>query len=780
MRVIRKIVRLALLTGLIGFLFCIPQHPFNTPHSTVVYSTDQLLLSAAIAADGQWRFPLNDSLPYKFETALLQFEDEHFYNHNGIYLPAVVRAVKNNVSQGKVTSGASTLTMQVVRLSRKNPPRSLTEKVLEMIRALRLECTHSKKKILQLYAANAPFGGNVVGLEAAAWRYYGRSPHQLSWAEAATLAVLPNAPSLIFPGKNQEKLLQKRNRLLRKLHKKGYLDEETLALSYLEPLPEKPYPLPQHAPHLLHTLRKKNRDTHTFYTTLRSELQLQVTEVVQRNLQSLQSNGVHNAAVIVVEVKTGNVLAYVGNSQDPTNAHQNSVDVIQAPRSTGSILKPFLYAAMLNDGRMLPSTLIPDIPIAYDGFSPQNYTETFDGAVPAAKALSRSLNIPSVIMLRDYGYPRFYHLLKKLPLHTLHQPADHYGLSLILGGAEGSLWDITHAYAGLSRTLIRYVQSGGNYYTSTFQLKNILQNTSSQIEQEDQFPLFSAGSIWSTYQSLLEVNRPETELGWEAYDQSKPIAWKTGTSFGNRDAWAVGTTPEYVVGVWVGNANGQGRPELTGLTSAAPILFNVFDFLPIRTSFPCPFDDLVQKEICEQSGMIAHTHCTNVQATYVPKTPHSSGVCSYHRLIHLDSLEQYQVNSTCYSSAAMRSVPWFELPPVQAHYYRVLHPEYTSPPSYLEGCQGDQESPIALIYPKSDAKLFLPKNETGKQQPLLLKATHRSGEATLYWHIDNVYMGSTKHIHDINVSLDHGQHLLTLVDEDGNTFEKRIEILESR
>jgi len=296
---------------------------------------------------------------------------------------------------------------------------------------LRLESKYTKEEILSLYAANAPFGGNVVGIEAAAWRYYGRTPDQLSWAEAATLAVLPNAPSLIYPGKNQELLLAKRNRLLQQLYDRGILDESTLELSLLEPLPQKPFPLPQTAHHLLSTLIKKQGKGKKYITTLHDELQTQSAQLIQYYLPQWQADQVHNAALMVVEVKTGNVLAYVGNTADSKNRYSNMVDIVQAPRSTGSILKPFLYAAMLKDGLMLPRTLIPDIPVQFNGFSPQNYSETFDGAVPASQALARSLNIPIVMMLQDYGYPRFYHLLKRIGFSQLNQPADHYGLSLI-------------------------------------------------------------------------------------------------------------------------------------------------------------------------------------------------------------------------------------------------------------------------------------------------------------------------------------------------------------
>lgn len=779
----KKILWLVFVSSLLFFLFCIPQTLFNKPASTVLSSSDGQLLSAIIADDGQWRFPHNDSVPAKFKAALLMFEDRNFYTHNGVYLPSVIRAVKQNIAGNEVVSGASTLTMQVVRMSRNNPQRTVGEKILEMVRAMRLEWRYSKEEIIALYASNAPFGGNVVGLDAAAWRYFGRTPDQLSWAEAATLAVLPNAPSLIFPGKNQEKLLLKRNRLLKLLSDNGYFDAETLELSYIEPLPQKPYALPRHAPHLLNTCIKQNGKGEVYNTTIDLSLQQRVAESMAMHMKQQEANAVYNAAVLVVEVSTGNVLAYAGNTADPGNRHANMVDCIHAARSTGSILKPFLYAAMLDDGMLLPNTLVPDIPVQFENFAPKNNAETFDGAVPASRALSRSLNVPAVIMLRDYGYPRFFHLLQRLGFSQMDESAEHYGLSLILGGAEASLWDITHAYAGFARTLNNYHLTNGNYPQNNFELRSYLQtkkiiSTMAEASSYDRTGVFSASSTWCTLKALLEVNRPETELGWEAYSSARPIAWKTGTSFGNRDAWAVGTTPEFVVGVWVGNADGVGRPELTGVSSAAPLLFDVFDLLPARTWFQPPYDDLEKIVVCHHSGMRMGPHCEMADTVYVQKEGLRTASCTYHQLIHCNASCTERVNMNCATPGEIFAHNWFVLPPVQEYYYTRRHPGYVELPPLAAGCAGDDDCPIGIIYPRSDAKIYLPKNFEGKFERTVLEATHRDAGATLYWHIDDVYLGETKIIHHFEIHPKAGKHKLTIVDQDGETMERWIEVLE--
>ncbi len=260
-RLIKKNLKksIVLFALLMAYCFCLPNDLFEDPTATVITSSTNDLLGAQIASDGQWRFPHNDSVPEKFSVCIVQFEDEYFYKHPGFNPISIFKALKDNISSGEVKRGGSTLTQQVIRLSRKGKARTYTEKLKELILASRLELRDSKEDILAYYSSNAPFGGNVVGLDAASWRYYNRDAHQLSWAESATLAVLPNAPSLIYPGKNQERLLQKRNRLLKKLLESTILDTLTYELSIAEGLPQKPYALPQIAPHLLQKVVQSNK-----------------------------------------------------------------------------------------------------------------------------------------------------------------------------------------------------------------------------------------------------------------------------------------------------------------------------------------------------------------------------------------------------------------------------------------------------------------------------------------------------------------------------------------
>jgi len=765
----------ALFLVLVVYYFSLPRVLFDEPYATVIESSDGELLAAKIARDGQWRFPAQDSVPYKFKKCIVYFEDEHFYQHPGFNPVAMVKAFQQNSEAGKVVRGGSTLTQQVIRLSRKNTKRTYFEKVIEIILATRLELRHSKEEIVELYAAHAPYGGNVVGLEMASWRYFGVQSHQLSWAESATLAVLPNAPSLIYPGKNQIKLLQKRNGLLLKLYHEKIIDKMTYDLSVQEPLPQKPYNLPQIAPHLLQRVAKIDEGKR-IKTTIDISLQNRVNQIAKQYYTQYKQNEVHNLAVIVIDIQNRNIISYVGNS--PTDKdHDKDVDIISAPRSTGSILKPLLFASMLDDGELLPNTLVADIPTQISGYTPQNFNLSFDGAVPAQRALSRSLNIPAVLMLQEHGVNNFYERLQQFKLHNINQHPDHYGLSLILGGAESNLWDLCRTYANLSSTLNYFTTSNGKYRSKEFAELNYVDGYQQEYGDAGfQKNILGAGSIYLTYNAMKEVNRPEGDEAWKFYDSSLELAWKTGTSFGNRDAWAIGTNSRYVVGVWVGNANGEGRPELTGLGSAAPILFDVFNLLPRKRWFQPPLNDLEYAEVCTMSGHLAQDDCPKTKQL-ITRSGQKTTVCAYHKLVHLDATQQYRVNSSCEDVDKIVTKKWFVLPPVMEWYYKSLHIDYKPLPPFRADCQQTQQAVMDFIYPKTNSKIYLAKDFNSSIQPVILKVAHSNKEAKLYWYVDNVYKGTTQTFHEMQITAETGIHYITVEDEFGNEIKRRVELI---
>lgn len=755
------------------YYFSLPKELFPKHYATVLESAEGDLLGAKIAHDGQWRFPQADSLPYRFKTALLCFEDEYFNYHWGVNPVSVSKAFFKNIRSGKVVRGGSTLTQQVIRLSREHRHRTYFEKLTEMILATRLEFRHSKTEILSLYAAHAPFGGNVVGLEMASWRYFGVSPHQLSWGQSATLAVLPNAPSLIFPGKNQEILKEKRDKLLKKIYSKNIIDKETYELALAESLPQKPHKLPQLAPHLL-AFSVKKKQGERIRTSIKSSLQEKVNQIVSDYYHNYSQSEVYNMAVLVADVKTRNVLVYVGNT--PTDeAHQKDVDIIHAPRSTGSILKPMLYATMLHEGELLPEQFIPDVPTQFSGYTPQNFSNTFEGAVPADMALAKSLNIPFVWLLRQFGTYRFYEVLQKLQLSDIKKHPDHYGLSIILGGAESNLWDLTRAYTNLAGELNVFSEKQA-YREKEFQ--NLRYDLSEKSVEFGEFthhiPPVRAGALWKMFNAMKEVNRPTEDVAWRYYQSARKIAWKTGTSFGNKDAWAIGVTPEFVVGVWVGNATGEGRPTLTGASFAAPVMFDVFNALPSSSWFSTPYDDLEELVVCEISGFLAKDECPK-KKVFNNLTAKEHSVCPYHKTVHLDLNERFQVNASCQSLDKMVSKSWFILPPVMEWFYKINHINYRTLPPFRDDClKSEITKTLDFIYPKHNSVIYTAKNFGGELQPFVAKAVNSSGE--VFWYLNETFLGTTDFFHEMNIHAPKGRHFLRIINTKGDEKSILIEV----
>ncbi len=786
----KKVVAFILLSiSIIWFLCCLPKPLFKDSYSIKVNDTDGNLLSAKIADDGQWRFPTTTITNNKFTKSMLAFEDEYFYFHIGINPASIIRAIKQNSKAGKVVSGGSTITMQLARLIRQNKPRTYYEKIIELIIALRLELTYSKQEILNLYCSHAPFGSNVVGVEAASWRYFGRSHAHLSWAECATLAVLPNSPSIIYPGKNQEKLMRKRNALLNKLYGLKQFDQETFLLSIQEPLPQKPFRLPNNARHLLNRLTKGNKLANEFTTTIQPLIHNKAQDVVSKHALQLKHNDIHNIATLIIDVKTNEVVSYIGNTPlKDKEPHGEDVDVVTANRSTGSLLKPYLYSFMLNDGELLPNMLVPDIPTQIAGYVPQNFDFTYDGAVPAKQALARSLNIPAVKLLQQYSIEKFLDRLHQLGIKSMNRSADNYGLSLILGGGEATLWEMCSAYASMARVLNRYNLSE-KYDASDWTKPSLLKNTHLSMLREPQQSIeekninsefLSASSIWLTFDAMAEVSRPDIDASWQRLGNAQKIAWKTGTSFGFRDGWAIGISSKYVVGVWVGNADGEGRTGLTGISTAAPVLFELFGLLPTAEWFKKPINDMKTVMVCKQSGCLASTNCPETKKELIPKNSNIAIACKYHQLIHVDNTEQYRVTDACVSPLEMKTIAWFELPPVQEYYYKLKNPTYKTLPPYKLGCAPEIEKSMEMIYPKAGTIIYIPYELSGQQGKTVFEIAHRSPSNRVFWHIDGTLVGETVDIHQLGVSIDKGKHSLVITDNTGASLTIPFEVISEK
>ncbi len=777
---------LALVVLLAYILTPLPEPLVNTSYSKILLDKDQYLLGARIADDEQWRFSPTSKLPEKYKTAVITFEDKRFYQHIGVDVLAIARAAQLNWQAKKVVSGGSTITMQLARLIRGNHARNYTQKLLEILLALRLDFQLSKEEILLNYAALAPFGGNTVGFYAANWRYFNQyqasnlvaseqALAEMTWAQAALLAILPNNPSglhLSKKSKIRQRLLDKRNSLLARLHNLGHLSKLDYQLALQEVLPEKPTSLPREAEHLLSTLSQRWPNQSVYHSHIDRDLQQHLNHIVDSYNLAYEKNNVHNLSVLVLDDNEQAVLAYLGNkTRSELTRYAPKLDIIQRPRSSGSLFKAFLFAFMIQEGLLLPESLVEDIPSFFDGYQPKNYDRSYRGLIQAKQALSQSLNVPAVRMLQSYGVPKFKQDLQRLGLSTIWRPADDYGLSLILGGAETTLWDMANSFS-------RMVNSAkGHQITeneaSLFTGDGLSQNTSHYpIEQ---------GAAWLTLKALFEVYRPSIAANWKTFSSSQNIAWKTGTSYGWHDAWAVGSNGRYTVAVWAGNANNEEARELTGTHTAAPIMFDAFSYLGAGEWPEKPELALKQYEVCENDGYLPSNDC-KTQLLDAPVEAHFELVSKYHQRVHIDPVRFERVHGLCETPANMQAKTYFVVPPIHRYYMVDSEVVLDYLPDWRQDCLENlpeitQQLPFDIEYPSEGLKLSIPVQLDGKLGRIIAKAKHNNDAAQLYWHLDKEYLGSSQHIHEKTIVANPGWHKLTVVDEKGYKIDRWFKVL---
>lgn len=755
-----------LIISLLAFLsWPISKPVIDKSYSTVLFDKKEELLGVKLAKDDIWRFPVSDSIPKRFETALLTYEDAYFYQHPGINPVTLFKALVQNIRQGRIVSGGSTISMQLARMADGNQPRTIVQKIKEIAMAFRYEWHFSKEEILNLYVSHAPFGSNIEGLSAAAWRYFGRQATDLSWGEAATLAVLPNHPSMIYPGRNTDALERKRNLLLEKLMQEGYFDSTSLRLAKSERIPQGQHIFPKETQHLLHQLRAKHSGK-LIHSTIDRYLQERISEMANAYSQNLKTNEIHNAAVLVMDWKTEEVVAYVGNV-DAGAEYQEDVDIIQARRSPGSLLKPFLYAHAIDKGVIAPQQMLPDIPLFLKGFSPKNFDHNYYGAVKADQALSRSLNIPFVTLLQDYGYEAFYHEMKKGGFNSLQQPPLHYGLSLILGGADITMWEIASLYVKLARSI-----------DSSHPSKSEVSLVKSEESTTKSHPV-SPGAAWLTLQAMKELSRPGEESGWERFGSSQNIAWKTGTSFGFRDAWAVGINQQYTVAIWTGNADGEGRPGLVGVRAAAPLLFQVLKLLNKgKQDFPMPVKEMKIRGFCVETGYLAGKYCDNHSKHYVNMPQKMLEICPFHQQLFVTADGSKRVNSNCYSVSDIVPVNYLMLPPAQARYYKKYNADFKEAPEWLDACLQNHQNPMQMVYPRHSTSILIPMELVGEKGSAVFEAAHQNSDATLFWYLDDQYLGKTHGSHQMAIHTSTaGKHKLYIADNTGEYLSFTFEVV---
>ncbi len=526
-------------------------------------------LRAFTNAEGAWRFPAApDAVAPRFTDLLLAYEDRRFFAHPGIDPLAVLRAAAQNLAAGRVVSGASTLTMQVARLLEPRP-RTLGSKLIEAARAVQLEMRFSKRDILGMYLTLAPYGGNVEGIRAASLTLFGKGPAELGAAEAALLVALPQSPTRLRPDRAAERARAARDKVLDRAVEEGALLPRLAAEAKAEPVPDRRLPMPFLAPHLTEHLKARYPGHPVVPTTIDARLQAALESLARRTLPDLHERA--GLAVLVVENRSRTVLAYLGSPDYFDERREGQVDMVRAVRSPGSALKPFIYGLGFDDGLIHPATQVADVSTRFGDYAPRNFDRGFTGELTVREALQRSLNVPAVLVLDKVGPVRFSDALRRAGARLVFPPgAALPGLPVALGGASVSLWDMTALYTALARDgqaaplrVTREVEDGAPTPGG---------------------PLLSPASARQVLDILEGAPPPPGAVQAAEVRRTGPMALKTGTSYGFRDAWALGVTGRFTVGVWVGRPDGTPSPDRFGRNTAAPLLLRVYDLLPEEPS----------------------------------------------------------------------------------------------------------------------------------------------------------------------------------------------------
>jgi penicillin-binding protein 1C len=747
---------LALIFAVLDRLYPFPIERLTPPASTAVLGAGGEPLRFFLARDHAWRFPVSlDEVAGVYLEAVIASEDRRFYAHPGIDPASLARAMASNAMAGRVVRGGSTITMQVARLAEPKP-RTVAAKAVECFRALQLELRFTKREILKYYVNLAPFGGNIAGIGAASWFYFGKTPDKLSLAEAALLASVPRAPNRLNPVRHPEEARRARHVTLGSMAAVGAAGADQVAEAREQPLPGAFKRPPLVGPHLAQMALAASPPGQggVVRTTLDPRIQELARQAARSRLVELRGQGVGNAAVAVLDVKTRAVLALVGSDDYQDMSRKGRINAALANRSPGSALKPFLYALAFQDGAIGPESLILDIPITLGGYDPHNYDGSYRGRVEARDALVNSFNTPAVRLLAEAGPERFHALLLAGGLKGLSRPTAHYGLSLILGGGEVSLLDLTNLYATLAR--------GGMHGPPRFLDRPAAPETR----------LISPEASWLVTDILTGLERPDIPGGTDRAMGVPAVAWKTGTSFGHRDAFAVGFSSRFAVGVWAGNVDGRAVKGISGARQAAPLLFDVFRAIePAGSGLPRPEGlRLDQAEVCFESRQLAGPDCPrSTRLTVIEGVTRLQG-CPVHKRVLVDAATGLRIGGGCLEGRIARQEVIADHPAELVAWWRISGVSVPAVPEISPDCpEMLAGQPPRITSPRKDAVYRLREGAPAEYQRVGASARAAAGAGSLTWFLDGRVAGVSGPGETMFLEMTPGSHRIVVVDAMGRS-----------
>lgn len=727
----------------------------NYKYSKEIYSGSGELIAAFLSNDEKWRFKteLNEVSPYLLQTILFK-EDKYFYYHFGFNPVSIIKSFYSNIKSGDINSGASTISMQVIRMLEKRN-RTYSNKVIEIFRAIYLELKYSKTEILELYISLLPYGGNIEGVKSASYIYFDKPASKLSLSEAVILSLIPNNPNYlrIDNESNLSRLRAFRDAWLSKLAYGKIFTKKDISDAYSEEIVSHRYKIPNYIPHLSQYF--KRNEEYKIETYINLKIQNNISEILKRHNQRLNYLNISNCAALVIDNQTGQLAAYCGSADFKDSMHLGQNDGLKALRSPGSTLKPALYALALDEGIITPKRILYDIPTDFDGYEPENFDQKFNGAVTAEFALYNSLNIPAVKLLKDAGLQKFTGLLKKSGFNSIAQKEKYLGLSMILGACGTNALELCRLFTAFSNKGI----PKEIIFTRQDSLKFIPVNNK----------IFSEEAAYLINDMLkFKEERFECKALQMKNIFIPKISWKTGTSYGKRDAWCIGYDKNHTVVVWCGNFNGNGSPYLIGSETALPIVFEIFEKIgvtPISQELP---KNISNTQVCKESGMPPNEYCQNTVIDYYIKNATLPEKCNVHksRYISVDSAVFY-CNSCLPKDNFIKQI-YLDYPPEYKLWLSLnnkIHDNLVHNPE----CKSiNYNKSLNIISPSINYTYYIERN-TGQQ--ICLQATDADINNTLYWYINNEYLGKSKVFEKIFFTPTQDNYLIKCVSGRGESKE---------
>ena len=739
---------------LLNLIFPLPD---KVEYSTIITDNKGEVVHAFLTRDEKWRMKteLNEISPVLRKT-IIEKEDKYFYYHPGVNAVAVARALVKNIFRLKRTSGASTITMQVARLLE---PKSRTyfSKMVEMFRAFQLEIKYSKDEILQLYLNLVPYGGNIEGVKSASVLYFKKSPDHLSLAEITALSIIPNRPSSLVMGKNNELIVKERNHWLNYFAKEKVFTQKEIADALYEPLTAMRTEIPKLMPQFSYKMKKTGAAI--IKTTIELNTQLKTEKLVQDYVKSLYSQNIRNASVMIIDNRTHKVVAYVGSADFKDTVDYGQVNGVDAIRQPGSTLKPLLYGLSIDAGLLTPKTIITDVAVNYGGYAPENYDKKFNGNVTMEHALEHSLNIPAVKALQQLGTDKMIEKLGQCNFKSVQKKKKGLGLSMILGGCGTSLEELTGLFAAFA--------NDGVYYKPVFIQGDTVYN---------KMRILSSSADFIITDILSHISRPDFPVSWQSTSHLPKIAWKTGTSYGRRDAWSIGYNKNYTVGVWAGNFSGQGIPELSGASVATPLLFKIFNTIDYDSdgewfAKPAACDTRI---VCSETGMLPGEYCTNTVSDYFIRLVSPAIVCNNTQEVMISPDEKISYCRYCVPEAGYKKKLYKIINPDLQNYFKENGIAFDMVPQHNPNCEKIfKEGAPVITSPANGTEYFISVKDP---EPIALTCQTAIDVTKVYWYINNKFYKAANARSKQFFIPDEGPVKISCTDDKGRNRDIRINV----